>query len=95
MHLRPSSVPCSHESVRAMNIEEITTAIAALPEPERRRLYRELERRKAGDPAAPGPQETRSAHERAKNLIGPGSGLGDLSTNPTYLNDFGGTRDHE
>ena len=41
-----------------MNIEEITTAIAALPEPERRRLYRELERRKAGDPAAPEPQET-------------------------------------
>lgn len=79
-----------------MNIEEITTAIAALPEPERRRLYRELERRKAGDhPAAPEPQETQSAHERAKDLIGPGSGLGDLSTNPTYLNDFGGTRDHE
>jgi hypothetical protein len=78
-----------------MDIEEITTAIAALPEPERRRLYRELERRKAGDSAASQPQETRSAHERAKDLIGPGSGLGDLSTNPTYLNDFGGTRDHE
>ena len=78
-----------------MNIEEITTAIAALSEPERRRLYRELERRKAGDLAAPEPQETQSAHERAKDLIGPGSGLGDLSTNPTYLNDFGGTRDHE
>ena len=78
-----------------MNIEEITTAIAALPEPERCRLYRELERRKAGDPAASQPQETRSAHERAKDLIGPGSGLGDLSTNPTYLNDFEGTRDHE
>lgn len=78
-----------------MNIEEITAAIAALPEPERRRLYRELERRKAGDPAVSQSQETRSAHERAKDLIGPGSGLGDLSTNPTYLNDFGGTRDHE
>ncbi len=85
-----------------MSIEEITAAIAALPAEEHRRLYTRLERQKASDPAAPGPvaprealegRERRSARDLAKELIGPGSGLDDLSTNPKYMEGFGeGTR---
>lgn len=71
-----------------MSIEEITAAIAALPEQERRRLYVELERQKTNDPAAP-KRESPSAHDLAKELIGPGSGLGDLSTNPAHMKGFG------
>ena len=49
-----------------MRIEVITVAIAALPASERRRLYVELERQEAGDPAAP-EQEALSAHDLDNN----------------------------
>lgn len=76
-----------------MSVEEITAAVAALSRSERRRLYAEVERQKAADRAASGEevsdQNVPSAHERAKHLIGEGSGCGDLSANPAYLEGFG------
>ena len=61
-----------------MRVEEITAAVAALSRSERRRLYAEVERQKAADRAASeekaAEQDPPSAHERAKHLIGEGSG---------------------
>lgn len=71
-----------------MSIDEIIGAIAALPDRERERFYARLSERMERDPAAPRRPEP-SAHDRARGLIGAGSGLGDLSSNPAYLEGFG------
>ncbi len=71
-----------------MRVQEIIAAIAGLPDGERRKVYAELDELRSSDPAAPPPKPL-SAHDKAKHLIGPGSGLRDLSSNKEYLKDLG------
>ncbi|MEP0549020.1 MAG: hypothetical protein ABJF88_18950 [Rhodothermales bacterium] len=71
-----------------MSVKEIIAAIADLPDSERRRAYVGLDELRSSDPVAPPPRPL-SAHDKAKHLIGPGSGLSDLSSNKDYLKDLG------
>ncbi len=71
-----------------MSVQEIIAAIAGLPDSERREAYVELDALRRSDPVAPEPKPL-SAHDKAKHLIGPGSGLRDLSSNKEYLKDLG------
>ena len=70
-----------------MSVQEIIEAINRLPEDERRRVYLELEQQRRTDPAA-----QLSAHDRARHLIGPGSGIHDLSSNPAHMDGYGTKR---
>ena len=72
---------------RAMSLQEIKQAIAELPAQERAELMRELKADEPDDVRAGATEST--AHEKAKHLIGPGSGLGDLASNPAYMEGYG------
>ena len=64
-----------------MSVQEILTAINQLPEQERRRVIAELNRQQEADAL--------SAYDKIKDLIGPGSGLHDVSTNKAHMQGFG------
>ena len=64
-----------------MSVQEILAAIDRLPEQERRRVMAELNRQQETD--------SLSAYDKIKDLIGPGSGLRDVSTGKAYMEGFG------
>ncbi|NBC16716.1 MAG: hypothetical protein GVY18_05280 [Bacteroidetes bacterium] len=67
-----------------MSVQDILAAIDALPAEDRRKVYAEVGRKERNDPDA-----RPSAHDLAQHLISSGSGLRDISTNKTYLDDLG------
>ncbi len=71
-----------------MSLDEIITAARRLSPQEQQHLIEELRAQVAsgGDGAQP---DERSAHEKAKHLIGPGSGIADLTTNPAHMEGYG------
>ncbi len=72
-----------------MSIQEIIRAVRQLPPEQLRQFDAEYERLRhsaGGDGAQP---DERSAHEKAKHLIGPGSGIADLTTNPAHMEGYG------
>ena len=79
-----------------MSVDDIVTTIAALPDPERRRVFAELDALRAAEaPDAAGqtaPDRPRSAHDRAGHLAGSVPGPADLSSNPDHLRGFGERR---
>ena len=71
-----------------MSVQEILTAIRELPDEQHWQVWAELDELRHSDPEAPAP-EPPSAYDKAKHLIGPGSGIRDLATNPAHMEGFG------
>ena len=66
-----------------MSVEDLVSAIAALPPPERQRAYARLDQLRGAEPGA---------HERARHLAGSVPGPADLSSNKDHLRGFGERR---
>ena len=87
-----------------MSVEDLVSAIAALPAPDRQRAYAELDALRGAEPGGDGPASDRppvarpasadepSAHDRARHLAGSAPGPADLSSNPDHLRGFGERR---
>ena len=67
-----------------MSIQEIRQAIAELPPAQRAGLVQELLEAEGIEVETP-----LSFHDLAKGLIGPGSGISDLSSNPVHMEGYG------
>ena len=74
-----------------MSVQEILTALRRLPTEQRRQAWAELDELRRSDPEAPVPKPL-SAYDKAKHLIGPGSGIRDLASNPTHMEGYGRDR---
>lgn len=79
-----------------MTVEDLVSAVAALPAPDRQRLFDRLDALRTARPdpdptshrpvdAAPG----RTAHDRACHLAGSAPGPADPSSNPAHIHGFG------
>ena len=87
-----------------MSVEDLVSAIAALPPPERQRAYARLDQLRGAEPggdgpaaggrskAGPSPPGEPSAHERARHLAGSVPGPADLSSSKDHLRGFGERR---
>jgi len=72
-----------------MSIEELERAVSKLPPDELAAFSQWFDEYREQETSKTGQEDKQVAFEDIKHLAGIGEGPGDLSTNPTYMDDFG------